>query len=119
MSDTRDATDGSVHDASVRTPVGTGGTNADGTPTYDLGTDIGGINAAKIVYEAGTQLVSDFIGWMKIQFNALLANFNSHYQAPLGLSNTHPIPTASPGGRRPIKSCRFTIRFVNLTPTNR
>jgi hypothetical protein len=102
MTNGRSAADGSVHDASVRTPIAAGGTNADGTPTYNLSGDIGGINAAKLVYTAGTQLVSDFLTWIKTQFNNLLNRYNSHETAALGLINTHPIPTASQVGAAPL-----------------
>lgn len=102
MTDGRNAADGSVHDSTVRTPVAAGGTNADGTPTYNLSGDIGGISAAKIVYTAGTQLVSDFIGWIKTNFNNLSNAFTAHATAALGLINTHPLPTAAQVGAAPI-----------------
>lgn len=108
MTDSRSPADGSVHDSSIRMPLPPGGTNADGTPIYTLhstlgdGLDIGGVNAAKIVYVAGTQLVSDFIGWVKIQVTNLLSSFAAHFTAALGQGNTHPIPTAAQVGATPL-----------------
>lgn len=116
MTNARGAADGSVHDASVRTPLPTGGTNADGTPTFSIIADIGGISAAKIVYQAGTQLVSDFIGWIKVQFNNLLTRYNSHETAVLGLANTHPFPTAAQVGATPISHVGQPLNLVTSHP---
>jgi hypothetical protein len=116
MTDGRTAADGSVHNTSVRTPVAPGGTNADGTPIYNLISDIGGIDAAKIIYVAGTQRVSDFVGWIKNQFNALLARYNAHETAILGLSNTHPIPTASQVGAAPLSHVGLPLGLSTSHP---
>lgn len=116
MSDTRPAADGSVHDASVRVPVPTGGTNADGTPTYNLTSDIGGISAAKIIYTVGTQLVSDAIAWIKGQLNSLLSRYNAHETAGLGLSNTHPIPTAAQVGATPLSHVGQALNLPTSHP---
>lgn len=106
MTDGRSAADGSVHDSTVRLPVAAGGTNANGTPTYQLpidgGTDIGGISGAKIVLLATTQLLEDGWNWLVGSFNSLLTAFNAHATAALGLSNTHPIPTAAQVGATPL-----------------
>lgn len=101
MTDARAALDGTVHDTSVRTPIAAGGTNSDGTPTYNLTGDIGGVSAAKVIYVAGTQLLSDFATWIKTQFNNLLSRYNLHETAQLGLVNTHPLPTAAQVGAAP------------------
>lgn len=116
MTDGRAAADGSVHDSSVRTPVPPGGTNSDGTPTYTLSPDIGGISAAKLVYVAGTQLVSDFLGWIKTQFNNLLSRYNAHETAVLGLVNTHPIPTASQVGATPLSHVGQALNLPTSHP---
>lgn len=116
MTNPRSALDGSVHDSSVRVPIAAGGTNADGTATYNLTGDIGGISAAKIVYTAGTQLLSDFAGWIKTQFNNLLARYNAHETAVLGLSNTHPVPTASQVGAAPLSHVGLNLGLVTSHP---
>lgn len=116
MTDTRPAADGSVHDASVRVPVPAGGTNADGTPTYNLSSDIGGISAAKIIYLTGTQLVSDAISWIKGQINSLLSRYNAHETAGLGLSNTHPIPTAAQVGATPLSHVGLALNLPTSHP---
>lgn len=102
LTNSRPSADGSVHDSSVRTPVSTGTTNADGTPQYNLSSDIGGISAAKIILTGTTQLLSD--GWALLNswISGLVGSFNAHFTAPLGLSNTHPLPTASQIGAAPI-----------------
>jgi hypothetical protein len=102
MSNNRGVIDGSVHDSSVRTPIAAGGVNADGTPTYNLVGDVGGISAAKLIYIAGTQLVSDFIGWIRTGYNNLLTRYNLHEGNFLGLTNTHPLPTAAQVGAAPL-----------------
>jgi hypothetical protein len=89
---------GSVVDASVYVPVAAGGNNADGTPIY---TDGSGVSAGKIIYRAGTQLLSDIIAWLKTQFNTLQASFTAHSGATLGQVNTHPMPTAQQVGATP------------------
>ena len=116
MTDARAAADGTVHDSSVRTPVAAGGTNADGTPTYNLTGDIGGISAAKIIYIAGTQLLSDFATWIKTQFNALLTRYNNHETAALGLVNTHPVPTASQVGAAPLSHVGQVLNLPTSHP---
>lgn len=101
MSDARNVLPNAVTDASVRTPVGTGSTNADGSAQYTLGPDPGGISAAKIILTATTQLLSDAWTLLKSQVSSLLASFNAHATATLGLSNTHPFPTPSQVGAAP------------------
>ena len=90
-----------VVDASVRTPVASGGTNADGSAKYSIGTDPGGISAAKIIYQDATERLSDFLAWLKAQFNSLLATVNGHIGQALGSSNTHPFPTYDQVGAAP------------------
>lgn len=116
MTDGRPAADGSVHDASVRVPTAAGGTNSDGTPTYNLSGDIGGISAAKLVWITGTQLVSDFLGWIKAQVNNLQTAFNSHYTAALGAINTHPVPTAAQVGAAPQSHVGQALGLVTSHP---
>ena len=94
--------------------------NSNGTEVYKLptdgGSDISGISAAKIVLIATTQLLED--GW-----NALLAgvsnlwdSFDSHYTAVLGLSNTHPVPTAAQIGAAPISHVGQVLGLVTSHP---
>jgi hypothetical protein len=101
LSSTRPPTAGTVVDASVRIPSPPGGTNTDGTPIYNLSSDPGGINASKIVYVAGSQLVSDAIGWIKGQISSILGTLTSHIGVQLGSSATHPMPTAAQVGAAP------------------
>jgi hypothetical protein len=101
----RPASDGSVHDASVRVPVAFGGTNVDGSNIYKLpgdgGSDIGGISAAKIILINFTQTLEDGWNLLKTAFNSLLSRYNSHETAALGSVNTHPVPTAAQVGAAP------------------
>ena len=97
--------DGLVHDSTVRTPVAFGGTNADGTPVYKLptdgGSDIGGVSAAKVIMISFTQTLEAGWNYLRAAFSSLLAAFNAHYTAQLGLANTHPVPTPSQVGAAP------------------
>jgi hypothetical protein len=97
---------GAVFDSIVRTPISPGGTNYNGTTVYKLptdgGTDPGGISATKIILINTTQALEDGWNWLVNSFNSLLSSFNSHYTAALGLSNTHPLPTASQVGATPL-----------------
>ena len=102
MMDARAPADGSVHDATVRTPLRDGvATNADGTPRYDLTKDIGGISSAKIVHQHGTQLLSDAVENITSSVVALDAALGAHEGAHLGLDTTHPFPTAGEVGATP------------------
>jgi len=116
--DARRPIDGSVHDVSVRTPSSVGGTNADGSPVYDLTGDIGGINAAKIVWLDATQRVSDFLTWIKTQFNSLLARYNAHEGVHLGLVNTHPFPTAAEVGATPLAHMGLPLGITAPVPSH-
>lgn len=102
MSNSRSAADGSVHDLTVRTPVAAGGVNSDNTPVYNLSGDIGGINAAKLIWLGGTQLVSDALAVLKNGLAAITTRYELHENHPLGLITTHPIPTASQVGAAPL-----------------
>lgn len=102
MTNTRSPSTASVIDASVRTPVSPGGANADGTTTYNLTSDPGGISAAKVVLTATTQLLSDAWNLLQSNFNSLLSRYNAHQGVILGLSNTHPIPTPAQVGAAPL-----------------
>lgn len=97
--------DGLVHDSTVRTPVAFGGTNADGTTVYKLpingGSDIGGISAAKVIMISFTQTLEAGWNYLRAAFSALLAAYNAHQNAQLGLANTHPVPTPSQVGAAP------------------
>jgi hypothetical protein len=101
LSNARAAGVNSVIDASVRTPIAVGGNNTDGTPIYNLTADPGGINAAKIIYLPGTQLVSDAISWIKAQLASIFSTLASHIGVQLGTSATHPMPTAAQVGAAP------------------
>lgn len=120
MSNSRGVVDGSVHDSSVRTPVAFGGTNGNGTTVYKLptdgGTDIGGISAAKVVLISTKQLLEDGWNWLVTQFNSLSSSFFSHYTAALGLSNTHPIPTASQVGAAPASHVGLPLGLSTSHP---
>lgn len=120
MTDSRPPGDGSVHDATVRTPVAFGGTNTNGTPIFKLpsdgGSDIGGISGAKIVLIATTQTLEAGWNWLVAQFNALLTAFNAHATAALGLSNTHPIPTAAQVGAAPISHVGLPLGLATSHP---
>ena len=109
--------DGLVHNTTVRTPVSPGGTNSDGTPIYNLTSDIGGINAAKIIYVTGTQLVSDAITWIKTQINNIKNDFYTlHRNVALGSSNTHPMPTASQVGATPLSHVGQALGLATSHP---
>lgn len=115
LSDARTPADLSVTDAKVVVPVAAGGTNADGTPTYNT-PNAGGITAAKIIYAAGTQLLSDFLTWIKNGYNSLLTNFNNHVGAKLGLANTHPLPTAQDVGATPASHQNLALGLPGSHP---
>lgn len=116
MTDGRVASDGSVHDASVRVPVAAGGTNSNGTPTYNLTGDIGGISAAKIILIATTQTLEAGWNWLVGSFNSLLTSFNAHATAALGLANTHPVPTAAQVGAAPISHVGLALGLATSHP---
>jgi hypothetical protein len=105
MSDSRPPAAGSVVDASVRVPVTTGNTNADGTDEYtipaDGGTDPGGVSGAKIILLAARQTLEAGWNWLKASFNTLLGRYNAHEGAALGSLTTHPFPTAIEVGAVP------------------
>lgn len=101
MADERVPLPNSVDDSKVLAPTPTGATNTDGTPTYDLNLETGGISADKIVYEEGTQLVSASLQVLESNLTALTIAFDAHQGAPLGLPNTHPFPTAAQCGAAP------------------
>lgn len=116
LTNNRSASDGSVHDATVRVPTAIGGNNSDGTPIYNLTGDIGGISAAKIVLTATTQLMSDAYNWLKTQFLALQSLFNAHSGAALGQANTHPLPTAAQVGAAPISHVGLPLGLSTSHP---
>lgn len=112
--------DGAVHDSTVRTPIAAGGTNSNSTPIYklpiDSGTDIGGISAAKIILISATQTLEAGWNWLVNSFNSLLSAFNSHFTAALGLSNTHPLPTAAQVGAAPISHVGLPLGLSTSHP---
>lgn len=116
MSNTRGASDGSVHDATVRTPSAAGGTNADGSPTYNLTGDIGGINAAKLIWLGGTQLVSDALSYIKSLATSITARYNAHEGAALGFPTTHPLPTAAQVGAAPLSHVGLPLGLATSHP---
>lgn len=116
MSNTRSAGDGSVHDATVRTPSAAGGTNADGSPTYNLSPDIGGINAAKLIWLGGTQLVSDALAYIKNLALSVSAAFNAHQGSSLGLPTSHPLPTAAQVGAAPLSHVGLPLGLATSHP---
>lgn len=120
MGNSRPAADGSIHDSSVRSPVTTGGTNANATPQFKLpvngGSDIGGISAAKIILLATTQALEDGWNWLVSSFNNLLAAFNAHYTAVLGQANTHPFPTAAQVGAAPLSHVGLPLGLPTSHP---
>lgn len=116
MSDARAPIAQSVVDASVRTPTVQSGTNADGTPVYDLTVDAGGINATKIVLQAGKQVLSDAYAWLKNSFTSLLGRYNNHEGVILGLSNTHPFPTPAQVGAAPKSHIGLPLNLSTSHP---
>lgn len=116
MSNSRAAADGSVHDSTVRTPVPAGGTNADGSPTYNLGVDIGGINATKLIWLGGTQLVSDALAYIKSIATSITNRYNAHEGVALGQPNTHPIPTAAQVGATPLSHVGLPLGLATSHP---
>jgi hypothetical protein len=99
MSDGRTPLDGTITDVKVQPPVAAGGNNADGTPIYNV-PNSGGILAKSVIYAAGTQLLSDFLTWIKTGYNSLLSSFNTHVTSKLG-TGSHPMPTAQDVGATP------------------
>lgn len=116
MSNARSAADGSVHDLTVRTPLPAGGTNADGSPTYNLSPDIGGINAAKMIWLGGTQLVSDALAYLKSITLSVIARYNAHEGAALGFATTHPLPTAAQVGAAPLSHIGLPLGLATSHP---
>ena len=102
LADDRTPLAGSVTNAAVRTPVRHGtATNADGTPTYDLTDDAGGIDSAKIIHLPGTQRLSDAVERVKTAVAAVDAALDAHEGEHLGSNTTHPFPTAADVGATP------------------
>lgn len=108
--------DGEITDASVRTPISPGGTNADGSSIYNLSSDPGGISAAKIVWVAGTELVSDVIAYLKTSITSILSTLSSHIGVALGSSATHPMPTAADVGAAPLSHVGMQLGLSGSHP---
>jgi hypothetical protein len=65
MTNSRTPITGSVVNASVRTPVATGGINsADSSTKYDLTIDAGGISTDNIIYQEKTERLSDYLAYL-------------------------------------------------------
>jgi hypothetical protein len=117
LSDSRNPIDLSVHDSSVRVPVPAGGTNsADGTNTYNLTSDIGGISSAKIVHIPGTELVSDLLEWIKGNLSNFASILTSHIGIKLGLNTTHPMPNAVDVGATPASHVGMQLGLPGSHP---
>jgi hypothetical protein len=116
LSNTRTPSNDSITDIMVTPPTIGSGNNADGTPIYNVpGT---GINALNIVYAAGTQLLSDAIGWLKSSINSILSTLASHINQPLGSSATHPMPTAAQIGAAPLSHVGLPLGLSTSHPAS-
>jgi hypothetical protein len=128
LSNTRTPTAGTVVDASVRVPqpYGAGTTyNADGSLQYVIGTgagdDPGGIDAAKIVFQSGKQLLTATIGLAQSaisHINSLLAAHLGAPLSPLGSSSVlpHPMPTSSQVGAAPLSHVSLPFAVAGSHP---
>lgn len=114
--DARYPINGSVVDASVRVPSATGGTNSDGSQTYDLTLDAGGISADKIIWTEYKERVSDFLAGTRAQVASLVTTLTSHIGATLGQSFTHPMPSASQVGAAPLSHITLPLGAVGSHP---
>lgn len=116
MSNARTPSTGSVVDASVRNPNSVSGTNADGSTKYDLTQDPGGISADKIIWQEVTERLSDFLAWIKAQVVSVAAALSGHIGQMLGMSNTHPMPTASQVGAAPLSHVGMPLGMSGSHP---
>jgi hypothetical protein len=116
LTDARSPLAGSVVDASVRLPVNTGNTNADGTDEYVIGADPGGISAVKIILLSAKQTLEAGWNWLKSKILAVESAFNGHKTADLGLVNTHPMPTAVQVGAAPLSHVGLPLGLATSHP---
>lgn len=117
LTDQRVPLDASVVDSKVAAPVTNGGTNADGTATYQLdGTHTSGVSAAKVLLVAATQTLEDGWNWLKAQFLSLQAAFTVHQTSSLG-PGSHPMPTAAQVGAAPISHVGQPLGTGSHPPT--
>lgn len=116
VADARNPINGSVVDASCRIPTATGGTNADGSQTYDLTLDAGGISAAKIIWIDFKERLSDVLGNFKASVAAVSTAFAAHVGAALGQSFTHPMPTAYQVGAAPLSHITLPLGVTGSHP---
>ncbi len=107
---------GTIIDSYVRTPATVGGTNSDGSDIYNLIGDPGGISAAKVVWVAGTELVSDVIAYLKASITSILSTLSSHVGVALGSSATHPMPTAADVGAAPASHVGMQLGLSGSHP---
>jgi hypothetical protein len=114
--DARNPLNGSVVDASCRVPSATGGTNTDGSQTYDLTLDAGGISAAKIIWVDFKERLSDVLSGMKASVASITTAFANHVGSALGQSFTHPMPTAYQVGAAPLSHITLPLGVIGSHP---
>jgi hypothetical protein len=103
-------TAGSVNTSKVQSVILSGTTNADGTPNVNpTATGQGGIQADHLIYVTGTQTVEAAIQSIDASVASFVAALAAHIGAPLGLTNTHPMPTYYQVGAAPISHVGSTF----------
>ena len=111
-------TAGSINTSKVQSVILSGTTNADGTPNVNpTATGQGGIQADHLIYVTGTQTVEAAIQTVTANVATFIAELAAHIGAPLGLVNTHPMPTYYQVGAAPISHVGSTFDSGQHVPT--